>query len=162
MIALFSFAAFSQTGGPYDLSHNVIASGGGSNSSGGSFSVDGTIGQNIAGTNSTGGQFSLRGGFWAFQQLNPTAAMVSVSGKVTTANGLGIRSVVVTITSPNGSSRSIVTGTFGRFRFDDVEAGSSYIISIISKRYRFDEPTRFINVVDNITELIFVAALEKQ
>ncbi len=55
-----------QTGGTFDLSHNVIAAGGGSVSTGGTFTIDGTIGQSLAGTQSTGGTFNLRGGFWPF------------------------------------------------------------------------------------------------
>jgi hypothetical protein len=49
------FAALSvsaQTGG-YDLSHNAIASGGGSSSAGGNLWIDGTAGQPVAGTIST-------------------------------------------------------------------------------------------------------------
>jgi hypothetical protein len=146
-----------QSGGPYDLSHNVVASGGGSGSTGGGFRLDGTVGQNMAGAVSSGGTFSLRGGFWAFQQSAPTAATVAVSGKVTTATGLGIRSVTVTLSAPDGSIRTTQTGTFGWFRFQDVAAGLTYIVSIVSKRYTFTESTRLISVNDNIADVNFVA-----
>jgi hypothetical protein len=71
-----------QTGGSFDLSHNVIAGGGGSNSTGGTFVIDGTIGQPQAGTVSGGGNFELRGGFWAYIAPAATAARVSVTGRV--------------------------------------------------------------------------------
>jgi hypothetical protein len=153
---ILPFFAMAQTGGNFDLSHNVIA-GGGSTSTGGPFRVEGTVGQNIAGSVSGGGGYLLRGGFWAFEQLGPTAAMVSISGSVRQSNGLGIRSALVTLISPDGTSRIISTGNFGLFQFDDVAVGNTYVISVISGRYSFDEPVRAISVFDEISDLRFVA-----
>ncbi len=55
--------ASAQSGGGYDLTWNVIASGGATFSAGGNYSLGGTIGQADAGTMS-GGKYSLIGGFW--------------------------------------------------------------------------------------------------
>lgn len=154
---VLSISVAAQAGGTYDLSHSVIAGGGGSNSSGGTFRIDGTIGQNIAGTTSTGGTYSLRGGFWATSPMAPTAAMVSISGSVRTSHGAGIRSVIVTLSAQDGSTRMTQTGTFGRFRIDGVEAGQTYVLTITSRRYTFAESTRVLNVTDNITGIDFVA-----
>jgi hypothetical protein len=55
--------AQAQSGGGYDLTWNVIAGGGDTNSAGGPYSLSGTIGQAEAGTLS-GGSYSLSGGFW--------------------------------------------------------------------------------------------------
>lgn len=149
--------AIGQTGGTYDLSHGVIAGGGGSNSAGGTFRLDGTIGQNIAGTTSTGGTYSLLGGFWIPSPIAPTAAMVSISGSVRTAHGAGIRSVIVRLSAPDGSARMTQTSTFGKFRVDGVEAGQTYVLTITSRRYTFVESTRVLNVFDAITGIDFVA-----
>ena len=62
MALLIVSVAVAQTGGGYDLSWNVVASGGGS-SNGGSYSLNGTIGQAGAGSLS-GGNYTLSGGFW--------------------------------------------------------------------------------------------------
>jgi hypothetical protein len=156
MIALFNSAAVPQTGGTFDLSHNVIA-GGGSASTGGQFRIDGTVGQNIAGRVSGGGNYLLRGGFWAFEQPGPTAAMVSISGSVRQPNGAGVRSALVTLMSPDGTSRTVSTGNFGLFQFEDVEAGNTYVISVVSSRFSFDEPVRTISVFDEISDLTFTA-----
>jgi len=156
-VALLSAAAVPQTGGTFDLSHNVIASGGGSNSAGGNFSLDGTSGQPAAGAVSTGSIFSLRGGFWAFEQLAPTAAHVSVSGRVLTADSQGIRNVRITLIGADGAVRVAQTGTFGYFRFDEVEAGRIYILEISSKKYVFTNPTRVLNVQEEINGADFVA-----
>ena len=155
LLAAFSSAA-AQTGGGYDLSHNVIAAGGGG-SSNGSFTIDGTAGQPSAGTVSTGASFSLRGGFWAFQSLVPTAAQVSVSGRVLTASGLGIRNASVKLTGADGAIRFAQTGSFGYYRFTEVEVGETYVLEVSSKRFTFAAPTRVLSVRDEIADADFIA-----
>ncbi len=60
--------------GQVDVSHNVIAGGGGT-SSAGSLRVEGTIGQPTVGTTLSNGQFSQTGGFWQPQSgATPTPA----------------------------------------------------------------------------------------
>ncbi len=152
-----ALALAAQTGGTFDLSHNVIASGGGSNSSGGPYRVDGTAGQNLAGTLSTGGTFSLRGGFWAFEAAAPTAAFVGISGRVLTADGRGIRNARLILTDQNGIVRMTQTHSFGHFRFVEVLAGRQYVIQVDSKRFKFAEPARVIIVIDEISDLDFIA-----
>jgi len=129
-----------QTGGQYDLSRYVIASGGGTSSvsNGQSFKIEGTIGQASAGTistgaNGSGGQFTLRGGFWAF----PAATFVSVGGRVTTTNGRGIYYARVSLTDSAGVVRTTLTNPFGYYRFYAAEVGETYVITAASKRYHF-------------------------
>lgn len=154
--------AYGQTGGRYDLSHAVIASGGGSDSTGitggQTFKAEGTIGQGVAGasSNSSPPKFDLHGGFW-FQNSVPTAATVTISGRVTTADGQGIRNARLTISSADGETRTVVTTAFGFYRFTDVEVGRTYVIQISSKRFMFATPARVISVVDEVTNLDFVA-----
>lgn len=83
----------------------------------------------------------------------PTAAAVSVSGRVTTGAGIGIGSASVTIAGQNGSPRTVRTNPFGYFRFDDVSAGQSYLLSVSAKRYRF--APRTITVGDDLTGVDF-------
>ncbi len=143
-----------QTGGTFDLSHSVIAGGGESNSTGGTFNVSGTVGQHVAGTASNGATFDLHGGFW-FQNLAPTAAAVSITGRVTTSNGQGIRNARVTLTAPNGARRTAITSTFGYYAFDGVEVGHTYVLEIASKRYTFTNPTRVFSLQDHVTGMDF-------
>lgn len=158
LLLFFSLSSVkSQTGGSYDLSHNVIASGGSSNSTGGQFSLSGTVGQTSAGTTSTNGKFRLRGGFWAFDSLAPNAALVSISGRVTAIDGTGIRNVRLSLTSSRGDVRTIQTGSFGYFRFDEIEVGQICILQISSKRFTFANPTRILNVQEEIADANFVA-----
>jgi Carboxypeptidase regulatory-like domain len=146
-----------QTGGTFAITQSVVAGGGGQNSTGGAFSVDGTTGQSAAGNAVGNTPFAVTSGFWNFTAMAPTAANVGIGGRVITANGNGIRNVVVILTAPNGTSRTIQTGTFGYFKFEEVEVGGTYIISVYSKRYGFSQPTRILSVQEEIADLEFVA-----
>jgi len=89
----------------------------------------------------------------------PTAANVSISGRVTTASGVGIGGIRLALAAANGSVRFARTSPFGYYRFDDVEAGNSYVITAFnSKRYTLAEPTRFVSASDSITDVDFVAS----
>jgi hypothetical protein len=87
----------------------------------------------------------------------PTAANVSVSGKAVTADGSGIRNAQVSLTLPSGEVRTTQTGTFGSYRFDDLPAGQTYILSITAKRFRFGNPTRIITLDDELTGEDFIS-----
>lgn len=86
--------------------------------------------------------------------LAPTASNVSVSGRVTSSGGHGLRGATVTLTSSSGQAQTVLTSSFGYFRFDDIDVGSSVIVSVNSKRYEF--PSQVITVGDEITDLVFV------
>jgi len=90
-----------------------------------------------------------------FVILPPTSANVAVSGRVVSANGVGIRGAIITITDQNGVARSARTGVFGHYRFDDIAAGQSYVVSVSSKGRAFN--TRTISVAEEISDLDFVA-----
>lgn len=94
------------------------------------------------------------------ENLTPTAAHVSVSGRIITVSGQGIRDAHVTLTNSNGTTRSAITGSFGYWRFDDVEAGQTYIVSVRSKRFWFANDTQILSVNDEITGLTFTALPE--
>lgn len=88
-------------------------------------------------------------------QLSPTAANVSVSGRVLTADGSGLINATVILTDTLGNSRTAVTTSFGYYRFDEVRAGETYILSVASKRYQFNPQA--VNVLEEINELNFSA-----
>src|SRR5437868_4008299 len=120
-----SSVGMSQSGGAYELTQSVIANGGGANS-GGVYGLDGTTGQAAAGTQSNGLTFVVTGGFWqAF--FSSTAAMVSVTGRLTTSDGQPVRLARVVLTDGRGNIRLALTSDFGYFRFDNIEVGQTYI-----------------------------------
>jgi pectin methylesterase-like acyl-CoA thioesterase len=88
----------------------------------------------------------------------PTAANVSLSGKVLTANGQGIIRAIVTLTNTaTGEIRSLQTNSFGNYDFSDVASGAAYVVTVSSRRYSFANPSQIVNVSDNISELNFMA-----
>ena len=89
--------------------------------------------------------------------LAPSASMVSVSGRVTTAFGQGVRDAEIQLQAQDGTSRMIKTSAFGYYRFEDVEAGATYTLTVRSKRYSFAVPSRVITVADEVTDLDFTA-----
>lgn len=152
---IISFAVtfcFAQSGGNFTIEKNVLATGGGT-VSGGTITIAGTAGQPSAGF-SSGGAFFLFGGF-VTPDLAPTASSVSVSGRLVVSSGAGVTGAIIRIVDPNGATRSQRTGAFGYFRFDDVEIGTTYIISVESKRFQF--APQVVTVNDQIDELIFVS-----
>jgi hypothetical protein len=90
-------------------------------------------------------------------QLAPTAANVSVGGRVSDANGAGISKVQVLLTDQHGVGRSAMTNPFGYFRFDDVEAGHMYVVSVSSKRFQFENNVQTLHVVDEVANIQFIA-----
>jgi hypothetical protein len=85
--------------------------------------------------------------------LAPTAAFVSISGRVITPQELGLNNTLVTLTDTNGESRTVMTGKSGSFRFTDVAAGETYILTVTSKRYTYSP--QVITANEDITELRF-------
>ncbi len=94
---------------------------------------------------------------WGIGLLYPTAADVSISGRVLTADGRGIVNAIVTLRNQAGEIRTVQTGSFGYYAFDGVASGQDYVISVISRRFRFEQPERLISVADDITGLDLTA-----
>lgn len=76
------------------------------------------------------------------------------------AHGHGIRRAQVTLTDSNGTTRTAITGTFGYYRFDDVEVGQTYVVSVRSSRFGFASDTQVLSVNDEISDLTFTALPE--
>ena len=148
-IVFCSSPVLAQSGGPYVMTQSVIANGGGS-SNAGSYAVEGTIAQPSAGGQSSGGTYFVHGGFWqAF--LAPTAAHVSVSGIVRTVEGTAINNVQLELADGTGTIRTARTNPFGYFRFENVEAGNTYVLSATHKQFEF--ATTVVSVVDEVIDL---------
>lgn len=87
--------------------------------------------------------------------LPSTAASVSISGRVLRGKGYSVGNAVVSLTGSSGSPRQARTGSFGYYRFDNVDVGQTYIISVSSKRYQFEPQVVFL--LDDIGDLDFIA-----
>ncbi len=81
----------------------------------------------------------------------PTAAGVSVSGRILTTDGRGLSNAIVVLTNTNGVQRQVRSSSFGYYRFGDVNAGEDYVLSISSKQYLF--VPLIMNVFDNLADV---------
>lgn len=86
----------------------------------------------------------------------PTAANAALQGQLVTADGRGVMNASVrlinTATNEVFQTRS---SSFGVFRFENLPTGTSYVIEMNSKRYRF--PSRVLPLDDDVTDLIIQA-----
>ncbi len=107
---------------------------------------------------SIGSSGMTSGSFTGTAAVTPEqAAQVSVGGRVTTADGRGIRGAFVTITGANGNSRTVLTGKLGAYRFTEVSAGETYIINVRAKRFTFASPTQVRTITEDLTDVDFAA-----
>jgi hypothetical protein len=147
-----------------DPNGRVIAfddnSGGGTNAripASGSFTLPLTGSYTILATKS--GSFiaaeSPQNGNYQIAMLAPTAAGVTIGGRVLSINGDGISNARVLVTDQSGERRSAITNSFGYFRFENVAAGADYLFEIRHKRYSF--APRVVSVNEELTELNFTA-----
>jgi parallel beta-helix repeat protein len=90
----------------------------------------------------------------AFEVQAPTAASVSISGRVITSLELGLTSALVTLTDSQGNERTVLTGKLGSFRFANLAAGETYIISVSSRRYTY--APQIVTATEDFTGLVFV------
>jgi len=90
-----------------------------------------------------------------FVAAGPTAAGVSISGRVIMPQELGLTNARVTLTDSQGNSRTILTRKLGNFRFADVAAGETYIISVTARRYTF--ASQVVTPIEDIADLSFSA-----
>jgi hypothetical protein len=93
----------------------------------------------------------------SIQFVTTSAALASISGRVTSINGRGLGNILVTLIDENGQSRTRPTNTFGYYRFSALSSGASVIINVRGKNRVFRESSRIVNVNDDLTNLDFVA-----
>lgn len=162
ILLLFIANAVAQSGGQFNIEKSVIAAGGSQQTSGGQFTVTGTTGQQAAGERLNNSPFLQMTGFWTPEQFAPTAAATVVSGLVQTADGYGIRNVIILMTNASGETHRAITSAFGYFMFKDVPVGEIYIFSVSAKRYRFSEPTQVRMILEETSDMVFVATDEAE
>ena len=80
--------------------------------------------------------------------------VVSISGRVTTPTGLGLRNAIVSITDSLGVRQTATTSSFGNYSFASVRKCETYLMGVSSKRYRF--ASRSVQANDGLTNVDFV------
>jgi hypothetical protein len=153
---LFLFFTVLSVSAQYQLERSVIVIGGG-HVTGGPYSGTTTIGQPAAGGFLTSGPSAHYSGFW-LPELSPTAAGVSIAGRVLASSGVGLTNATVHLTGQGGETLVARTSSFGYYRFDDVEIGQTVLISVSSKRYVY--APRTLSLHDNVTDVDFLPVEE--
>jgi len=111
-----------------------------------------------AGTNAPTALIGNVAGGWGLEFVGSTAAQASISGRVLTAGGQGIRNARVVITGNSlAEPRVATTGSFGYFTFEGLATGETYVVTVNSQRYTFSNPSRVISLVDNVADADFIA-----
>lgn len=161
-----TFAGFAQVaaGETYKLEQSVIAGGGGTSgdSAINTYSITGSIGQAIAGIGANNSTYKIQSGFFTAAPLAPTAATVSVGGRVTTATGGGITNILMSLTDSSGQVRTARTGAEGYYNFTDIPAGETYVITATGKRFSFSQPSQVVNINEDMREVNFVGNSDKR
>lgn len=82
-----------------------------------------------------------------------TSANTSIAGRVLTNDGTTLRNAAVLLTDSNGNTQTVKTGSFGKYRFDEIAIGQTYIIQVVSKKFTFAPQT--IYLTDSVSEMNF-------
>ncbi len=105
------------------------------------------VGSDLTGSNTN--FFAAR-----FTALEPTAAPVSVSGRVLSSSGRGVSGATVYLLDQEGNSRQTAANPFGYYRFEGVQVSKTYVINVFSKRYSFGQ--QVVSVNEEIVDLNFI------
>lgn len=85
----------------------------------------------------------------------PTAAAVSVSGRILKGKARGIPGATIVMIDEKGTRRTARSNSFGFYRFEGVAVGQTYTFEVRAKG--FDFPVRSVAINDEIADLDFVA-----
>ncbi len=85
----------------------------------------------------------------------PTAASVTVRGRVLSPNGRGVSRSRVMITDSTGQTRTVMTNPFGFYTFGNIEVGGTYILQVRDKRYTYTPQA--ISLTEEATDVNFTA-----
>jgi Carboxypeptidase regulatory-like domain len=92
----------------------------------------------------------------------PTAAMVSIGGRVKNAIGTGIGGVTVSLLdAADGQTQTTVTIEDGTYRFENLTVGGSYIITPQLSGYSFTPSSKVISLMEEAADIDFTANRQK-
>mgnify|MGYP001318790520 CR=1 FL=1 len=88
----------------------------------------------------------------------PTAADVSIAGRITDEFKVALPNVVLYLQSTaDGEVYVSSTNAFGYYTFDAVPSGEAYVLTLSKRGYTFETPNMLLNLDDNIQGLDFIA-----
>ena len=118
--------------------------------------VDRTTGVNTAAKTICGSVSSLSPFIVASGPATTTAAGISISGRVMTSDGRGIRNATVLLNDQYGKIHTVRTSAFGYYVFDGITSGETYVVNVNSRGFTF--LPRVVNLSDSLTDVNLVAS----
>lgn len=94
---------------------------------------------------------------FSIQIFDPTAANVSLGGRITTAFGRPIMNIGVLLQGSDGTTRYATTGSMGYYNFTDLPVGQPYVLSLQAKRFHFTENAKLINLKGDVLDMNFTS-----
>jgi hypothetical protein len=91
------------------------------------------------------------------RSLASTTAPVMLAGRVVNAEGRGVSAARILLQDAAGNMRLAMTNPFGFYRFDDLTAGETVVLTVSDKRHRFDNPTQVRHLTEDFLEANFIA-----
>lgn len=85
------------------------------------------------------------------QVLGPTAANVTVSGRIMSEDGRAVYGARIVVTDSSGQSRLALTNPFGYYRFDAMPSGATYTFTVSAKGYQTQQIVR--SITDEVNDL---------
>ncbi len=83
----------------------------------------------------------------------PTAAAISISGRVEARQTLGRTIIFVTLTDSQGNARQTIADRWGNFEFADVPAGETYVLQARAKRNTY--APQIVSPNENLAGIVF-------
>ncbi|MEO7674181.1 MAG: S8 family serine peptidase [Pyrinomonadaceae bacterium] len=91
--------------------------------------------------------------------LAPTAGEASIEGNVVNSDGRAIKGARLTLVNASSSEVKVtLTNELGQYRFENLDVGSFYLLSVRHKRYRFNSSSIEFTLGEDLTGVAFVAA----
>ncbi len=87
----------------------------------------------------------------------PTAGTASIEGSVISSSGRRLKGITVTLQNASSSIfKTAITNGFGYYRFEDLEVGDFYVMSVRNKRYNFENSPLAFTLNEDFAPVAFV------
>lgn len=88
----------------------------------------------------------------------PTAATTTISGRILSAEGIGLANATVSLLdAKTGQTMTATSNEEGYYNFGNIEVGKDYIISPSVKGYAFSPASKYFSLIDGLTDVDFKA-----
>lgn len=112
----------------------------------------------ITGSGGSASSGTFRVDNFQVQAVAPTAAQAEISGRVL-AGRRAVSKVSVMLSGGDLEEPIYATTDFnGNYRFENLTVGQTYLLQVMTRRYRFNNPNIVVSLMDNIADANFIAS----